>query len=125
MANQKPYQTLANAIVLQAVQDYRRALSGKRAVSHIPARQTISECEMFFLSEYFTLLTDVDGGFLIQRIRQEAKHDAPQSASKSGGCSKSGCRKEAKHDAPQSASKSGSCSKSGCRKEAECRRRRK
>lgn len=59
-----PYIALSNAIILQAVEDYRLALAGG-AVGHI------KECETFFRSGYFALLTKLDGSALIQQIRNE------------------------------------------------------
>ena len=66
----KNYQELANAIVIQAVKDYKRGLRG--TTSH--AKWTVEECEMFFRSEWFSLLTRVDEEMLIQRIKQEVQN---------------------------------------------------
>lgn len=67
-----PYERLANAIILQAVSDYRAAL--KRARLH-PKRKDaqtgIDEIERFFRSQWYTQLTSVDGEYLIRRLREE------------------------------------------------------
>lgn len=51
----EPYHALINAIILQAVKDYRTALDDENTSG-------IRECERFFRSDWFTFLTDVDGG---------------------------------------------------------------
>ena len=56
-----PYENLANAIVLQAVKDYR--LTDDEA--------ELAEIERFFRSDWFGVLTDVDPDYLIRRLRKE------------------------------------------------------
>lgn len=68
------YQNLANAIVLQAVKDYRFAL--KRLVKHPhtdSALYTKREVESFFRSEYFSMLTAIDSEMLIQKLQEEVR----------------------------------------------------
>ena len=67
-----PYQELANAIVIMAAKDYRRALRIQRRNpdSHA-AKIKIDEIERFFRSEWYQLLTSVDGEMLITRLREE------------------------------------------------------
>ena len=49
-----PYENLANAIVLQAVKDWRSAVRKlKKRPRYDPARQMKDECERFFLSDWF------------------------------------------------------------------------
>lgn len=55
---------LANAIVLQAVTDYRNAVDSND-------QSIISECERFFLSDWFLLLTEVDGEVVLEKLRKE------------------------------------------------------
>ena len=65
-----PYERLANAIVLQAVSDYRVAL--KKIKAHPKNREAISEAleiEKFFRSGWYSILTDVDGEYLIRRLQ--------------------------------------------------------
>ena len=64
------YQDLANAIVLQAVEDYRNALKGISFNSKSPEK-IIKEIEKFFRSEYFEILTKVKGEYLIDKLKQE------------------------------------------------------
>lgn len=60
------YELLAEAVILQAVKDYRKALK-------YDERGRKREIEKFFGSEYFRILTDVDGEMLIQKLRAEVK----------------------------------------------------
>ena len=69
-----PYERLANAIVLQAVADYRVAL--KKIKAHPKNREAISEAleiEKFFRSGWYSILTDVDGEYLIRRLQDEVR----------------------------------------------------
>lgn len=69
------YQNLANAIVLSAVTDYRKAL-------HIlflypkdkVAKSEKKQIEQFFRSGYYKLLTSVDGEMLISKLNEEVKN---------------------------------------------------
>lgn len=58
-----PYQELANAIVLQAVKDYRMAED----------EQDLKEIERFFRSSWFGVLTSIDPDLLISKLRKEKK----------------------------------------------------
>ena len=65
----EPYNDLANAIVAQAVKDYKRALRQiKRHPDHERAAITKRECEEFFFSEWFRVLTDMDPDYLLKQI---------------------------------------------------------
>ena len=69
-----PYENLANAIVLQAVKDYRDALKRlKKKPGNQAAMSDAMECERFFRSGWYKTLTSVDGEYLIQKLREEAK----------------------------------------------------
>ena len=57
----KNYELLADAIVIQAVKDYRGAKS--QAVRN--------EVEDFFLSDWFFCLTNANGHRLIRKLEQE------------------------------------------------------
>ena len=68
------YENLANAIVLQAVKDYREALSQlKRNPKYKDALTVKEECERFFRSGWYRLLTKVDGEMLIKKLREEVQ----------------------------------------------------
>lgn len=55
------FEELAEAIIIQAVEDYRNARSKRR----------INEVERFFRSEWFRELCDLDGKAIIERLRKE------------------------------------------------------
>ena len=66
------YSQLANAIVLQAVKDYRNAL--ERLIKHPHNSMALSakqEVERFFHSNWFTILTNIDPEMLIQKLNAE------------------------------------------------------
>ena len=63
-------ENLSNAIILQAVKDYRIALSG-RDVNGRDSKSVIEECERFFQSEWFNNLTKIDCKYLMETIRKE------------------------------------------------------
>lgn len=68
------YEQLANAIVLQAVKDYRSALKRiKMNPANKAAMSDAMECERFFRSDWYSVLTSVDGEYLINRLREEVK----------------------------------------------------
>ena len=69
-----PYERLANAIILQAVTDYRAAL--KRIKRKPEDWETIDEAmrvESFFRSGWYSQLTTVDGEYLIRRLQDEVR----------------------------------------------------
>lgn len=70
--NFNPYEGFANAIILQAVKDYRDACKklAKGRINH-SAEATRNECRRFFLSDWFTALTDVDGAMLLRKLDEE------------------------------------------------------
>ena len=74
--NLNPYEGLANAIILQAVKDYRDANQKlSRGRKNQTAQQMKDECLCFFRSHWFTILTEVDPEFLIRKLDKEAGHD--------------------------------------------------
>ena len=71
-SNLNPYEELANAIVLQAVRDYRDAVKkSSRGRKNRDAQFTKEECLRFFRSKWFSQLTDLDPEFLIRRLDEE------------------------------------------------------
>ena len=66
-----PYQKLANAIVVLAAQDYRETLE---ILCKHPRNQkyirTRAELEEFFLSDWFQLLSDLDGEQLMLDVEK-------------------------------------------------------
>ena len=68
--NQRGMEDLTNAIILQAVKDYRSALAGG-SVNGRDSKSVIEECERFFQSEWFNSLTKIDCNYLMKNIRKE------------------------------------------------------
>ena len=69
---ENPYEKLANAIILQAVSDYRRALRKvKKKPKNRDAIDGALQIERFFRSEWYQVLTSVDGEYLIEKLHEE------------------------------------------------------
>lgn len=67
-----PYENLANAIILRAVEDYREALGILRySPNDEDATINKNDIERFFRSGWFGLLTNVDPAMLISRLGKE------------------------------------------------------
>ena len=67
-----PYEGLANAIIMQAVKDYR--VARKKAKYHPKnkeAKLMIQDCESFFRSDWFSALTTIDGQMLLEKLKEE------------------------------------------------------
>lgn len=68
-----PYESLANAIILQAVKDWRDSVKKlKKRPRFQPAMDMKEECEEFFLSDYYKILSSVDGEWLLNKLKEEA-----------------------------------------------------
>lgn len=68
--NLSPEDNFCNAIVMQAVQDYREARKSPKDYA------MISDCERFFKSEWFKALTKVDPDYLLEKLKEEDEDDA-------------------------------------------------
>ena len=67
-----PYEALGNAVVLQAVKDYREAVHKlSRGKKNTNAESTKQECERFFQSPYFNVFTQLDGKALLSQLEKE------------------------------------------------------
>ncbi len=65
---------LANAIIVMAAKDYRTAARGmKRHPENKANMNTLKEVEEFFLSRWFTILTEADGELILSKLKEEAK----------------------------------------------------
>ena len=74
MSNITKYENLANAIILQAVKDYRVALKCLKVnPRHKTAIADKDEIERFFRSDWFSVLTSVDGEMLIRSLNMEVE----------------------------------------------------
>lgn len=79
------YESLANAIILQAVKDYRKALKKHhKRPKYEPAIKTIAEVENFFRSHWFEILTNLDGETLIKKLKMEENINESERISKTG-----------------------------------------
>ena len=58
-----PYEALANAIILRAVEDYRLT----------DDENDLEEIERFFRSEWFGVLTSLDPELLISQLRKQKR----------------------------------------------------
>ena len=70
------YNILANAIIIQAVSDYRDSLRGKRASRFVSVDDMLKDCERFFESEWFTILSKIDGVQLMRRLQEEYQNES-------------------------------------------------
>lgn len=72
-------ENLRCAIVILAVQDYAEALRYLHLPAHRQkeekfrkAKYTREECERFFQSDWFTVLSDMDGPQMMEAVRKKA-----------------------------------------------------
>lgn len=69
-----PYEALGNAIIMQAVKDYRDALRKlKRGRKNTDAERTKAEVERFFRGGLFSAITEIDPEMLIRKLNEEVK----------------------------------------------------
>ena len=67
-----PYESLANAIIVQAVKDYRGALLRlDRHPEKNDYKAEVNSLEHFFRSGWYQMLTDLDGAILMRKIREK------------------------------------------------------
>ena len=65
------YRELADAVVLQAVSDYRKALRRGVFIDDGVKIDCASDCESFFQSEWFKMLTKLKGKHLMRKLKEE------------------------------------------------------
>lgn len=71
-----PYQELANAIVMQAVKDYRIALlHSKKRLDNKGYQIEVSSLERFFRSGWFGELTSLNAEYLLRRVNEEVQRN--------------------------------------------------
>lgn len=66
---------LANAIILQAVTDYRKSLRGIKADPHVSVADMKKDCERFFASDWFSTLTKLNGTALMKKLQEEYENE--------------------------------------------------
>lgn len=74
------YQLLANAIIEQAVKDYRNdrdilKTRSEKSTAYEKAAVDIKRIERFFRSAWFKELTDIDGEWLLDKLREEGRYN--------------------------------------------------
>ena len=71
--NYDPYEEIANAIVIQACNDYKNAYRRHLRRSGIvdSPDYELRALENFFRSDWYKILTSVDGEYLMERLRKE------------------------------------------------------
>ena len=66
------WEKLAQAIILQAVEDYRKCRRlVRRKPGQVDAQKMIREVEYFFRSDWYKQLSDTDGKQIIELLRRE------------------------------------------------------
>ena len=73
---QENWEDLANAIIIQAVKDYKIAY--QRLLRHPEsngAQEEVRKLERFFYGRWYSQLTDVDPYYLLNRLKEAIMHD--------------------------------------------------
>ena len=71
VGEKEAWEDLANAIILSAVRDYKRALLLlKRNPDSQSAIRAVEREEQFFYSSWFEVLTDLDPSYLIRKMKE-------------------------------------------------------
>ena len=64
-----PYQALANAVVQNAAEEYRAALKRlNKDPENVIAKAEVQELKRFFRSQWYEVLTEVDGEYLMEML---------------------------------------------------------
>ena len=68
----KAYENLANAIVVTACDDWKEASASKNGIANVHGKTfSVDKIEKFFKSDWFKCLTQVDGTYILRRLKQE------------------------------------------------------
>lgn len=74
ISEQEAYENLANAIVIQAADDYEKAYTAYlRDPFNRKCRDKVEDLRRFFRSEYYHHLTKVDGYFIRRKIEKKCE----------------------------------------------------
>lgn len=66
------YQKLANAIIVMAADDYRELCNAGKLKMKVGSKYTsIDSIEKFFHSDYYKQLTDLDGEYVLRKLKEE------------------------------------------------------
>ena len=80
VSEQEAYENLANAIIRDAVKMYKRALIRMyRHPESEAAKKEAEAQEQFFFSDWYGMLTNLDGGYLVRKLKEtiREKYDNP------------------------------------------------
>lgn len=66
----QPWEDLANGIIEQAADDYKKALKRIKKSKQLRAAQEIHSINRWFRSEWFGMLTQIDPEYLIQNLNK-------------------------------------------------------
>lgn len=77
------WEALANAVVIQVVEDYRSTCQKLHSCSPTSetarrAKAAKSECEAFFYSDRFAIYTNVDPSYILSRLEDENERMEPE-----------------------------------------------
>ena len=79
MSYDKNYQELANAIIIYAADDFRSAYRRYLVMpKDAKTKAEIRKLKRFFLSDYFKILTKLDGENLMESLMKEIKENPNQ-----------------------------------------------
>ena len=71
MTDIQAYENLANAIIIQAAKDYKKAYKKSlRRGDCERTKQELAELEGFFRSEWYRTLTSLDGELVMEKLRK-------------------------------------------------------
>lgn len=72
MKADKQSENLANAIILQAIDDWKDCIKNEKGEYEHPKDKSVNrkEIERFFRSEWFTTLSDVDPEYIIELLKR-------------------------------------------------------
>ena len=71
MTETQAYENLANAIIVQAARDYKKAYKKSLKRSECEStKQELAELERFFRSDWYRTLTSVDGELVMEKLRR-------------------------------------------------------
>ena len=66
------WEALVRAVILQAVEDYRKCRRlVRRKPGQVEAQKMIREVEAFFRSRWFKQLTEADGNMILEGLKRE------------------------------------------------------
>lgn len=76
----KGYNSLRYEVVRLAIEDYKKAIRGKKSVPGKSVAHTKKECERFFLGDHIHMFCDLDGQLIIDRCNEEYQRELEEKA---------------------------------------------